>query len=194
MNKSEAGKLGGKAWAEKAKLIKQEKIRTYEISPSCCEYCKQPLPYDMRKNRFCCQRCSGLFYAAENFQKCFCLNCGNEITGENRAIRTYCSHKCQRDYQFTQETLPKIENGLVSERKTLKNYLRKIRGNCCEKCGISDWHGQPLSLELDHVNGDASNNKPENIRLLCPNCHSLMPTSKGKNRGNGRKSRGLRIH
>lgn len=51
----------------------------------------------------------------------------------------------------------------------------------CEECGIADWRGRPLSLQLDHVDGDSSNHRRENIRLLCPNCHTQTPTYGSKN-------------
>jgi len=51
----------------------------------------------------------------------------------------------------------------------------------CAFCGISNWRGQPLSLELDHINGDKRNNRLDNLRLLCPNCHSQTETYSGRN-------------
>jgi hypothetical protein len=46
--------------------------------------------------------------------------------------------------------------------------------------------GLPLVFVLDHVDGDASNNQCENLRLVCPNCDSQLPTFKARNRGNER--------
>lgn len=46
----------------------------------------------------------------------------------------------------------------------------------CRECGISEWRGQPLVLHLDHINGIANDNRMENLRLLCPNCHSQTDT------------------
>jgi hypothetical protein len=46
----------------------------------------------------------------------------------------------------------------------------------CSQCFIVDWQGQPLSLHLDHTNGDRTDNRIDNLRLLCPNCHSQTPT------------------
>jgi hypothetical protein len=45
------------------------------------------------------------------------------------------------------------------------------------------WEGGPIPLELDHVDGDRRNNDPSNLRLLCPNCHALTPTYRGRNIG-----------
>lgn len=57
----------------------------------------------------------------------------------------------------------------------------------CNKCGINEWMGETLSFELDHKDGDNRNNIRENLEALCPNCHSLTPTWRGKNKQHRRK-------
>jgi 5-methylcytosine-specific restriction endonuclease McrA len=52
----------------------------------------------------------------------------------------------------------------------------------CDECKISEWNGQKLSLHLDHINGINGDNRIENLRFLCPNCHSLTSTYAGRNK------------
>lgn len=56
------------------------------------------------------------------------------------------------------------------------------------------WNGVPIPLEVDHIDGNHKNSFPSNVRLLCANCHSLTPTYKSKNKGNGRHTRKERYH
>jgi 5-methylcytosine-specific restriction endonuclease McrA len=58
-------------------------------------------------------------------------------------------------------------------------------------CGFSRWQGKPISLHVDHVDGNPYDHSLSNLRLICPNCHTQTPTYGGRNRGRGRKSRKL---
>ncbi|MFD0257393.1 HNH endonuclease [Kitasatospora indigofera] len=57
------------------------------------------------------------------------------------------------------------------------------RAEVCEGCGIGpEWQGRQLTLEVDHISGDWSDNRAENVRLLCPNCHATTDTYCGRNK------------
>lgn len=58
----------------------------------------------------------------------------------------------------------------------------KEQENKCNECGVSEWRGEPLSLEVDHKNGNNKDNTRENLEALCPNCHSLTKTWRGRNK------------
>ena len=70
----------------------------------------------------------------------------------------------------------------MKQNKTLKNEMARagVKQECRE-CGISSWQDKPIILELDHINGDNRDSRFENLRLLCPNCHSQTPTWRGRN-------------
>lgn len=60
----------------------------------------------------------------------------------------------------------------------LKNLLLKhgLKENKCEICGISEWNGKPLNCQLDHIDGNKYNQSLNNLRIICPNCHSQTET------------------
>lgn len=62
--------------------------------------------------------------------------------------------------------------------KLLKEGYKEYR---CEKCGLNEWLGQPIALEVHHIDGDRTNNTIENFQLLCPNCHAQTDSYRGKN-------------
>ena len=69
-------------------------------------------------------------------------------------------------------------------RRTVKRALLRngIISNRCEICGIESWQGRPLSMHLDHINGVRDDHRMENLRTLCPNCHSQTGTYGARNR------------
>lgn len=71
-----------------------------------------------------------------------------------------------------------LREGTHPSGRYLKTLLIEIenREYKCENCGIDSWQGQPLALQVDHINGIHYDNRPENLRFLCPNCHSLTET------------------
>jgi hypothetical protein len=122
-----------------------------------------------------------------------CISCGKENPVKRSNVNKFCNNTCQQDYQLEHETLPKFKKGEISNRRTLHRVLKHLFGYKCVVCGNDGaYNGKPLSLQLDHKNGDASNNQPANLRLMCPNCHSQTDTFVAKNKGNGRQARGLK--
>lgn len=93
-----------------------------------------------------------------------------------------------RSWVIPIEDLLVVGRGATS-RTHLKGRLIKagLKENRCEECGITEWRGKPLSMELHHVNGDGHDNRLENLQLLCGNCHSQTDNWGG--RGMRRKRR-----
>ena len=79
-------------------------------------------------------------------------------------------------------------DGPTNTDKLRKRLIREgLFQPLCSNCGFATWLGKPIPLELDHRDGDRNNQELENLRLLCPNCHALTPTYRGRNR-RGRSS------
>jgi hypothetical protein len=75
------------------------------------------------------------------------------------------------------------EDGRVPGVRLRRELLRTGVPERCTMCGTGpDWNGEPLRLEVDHVTGDWWDNRPENLRLLCPNCHAVTDTYRGRRR------------
>jgi 5-methylcytosine-specific restriction endonuclease McrA len=72
-----------------------------------------------------------------------------------------------------------IVNSNALRRRLIREGL--LKPECCG-CGLKQWLGRPIPLELDHRDGDRNNQELENLRLLCPNCHALTPNYRGRNR------------
>jgi 5-methylcytosine-specific restriction endonuclease McrA len=83
-------------------------------------------------------------------------------------------------------SLNDILEGKYPQYQTLKLKKRLIndgiKENKCEICGITEWNGNPISMQLDHIDGNSHNHKLENLRMTCPNCHSQTETYCGKNK------------
>lgn len=117
-----------------------------------------------------------------------CIVCNTQKQHHTSGTKgKFCSNKCQ-GIHTKQKSALRIEQGLVRSATTLKTYLHDKFGYRCSKCYISEWGNKPLSLHLDHIDGNSDNNFPINLRLLCPNCHSQTDTFSGRNKKNTKRS------
>lgn len=89
--------------------------------------------------------------------------------------------------QHSFEKLISNPNRLYASGVLYRALLYSNRPEKCAICGIADWQNQKLTLEIDHIDGNRSNNHLENLRFLCPNCHSQTDNWRGRNINDGKK-------
>ena len=96
----------------------------------------------------------------------------------------FLGQRCQKNnFDYS-----RFQYGKVLRTGTTRNALAYKRGWKCEKCGLSEWLGKPITLEAHHIDGNRINNTEENLQLLCPNCHSQTDNYKIGNSHNVNKN------
>ena len=119
-----------------------------------------------------------------NDNKYLCLNCSKELSYKHR----YCCKQCEIDYKHKLRYKDFLENPEKYNRanyspKSFKNDILNEQGGRCSICGCKPyWNNKSLVFILDHIDGHASNNRRDNLRLICPNCDSQLDTYKSKNK------------
>jgi hypothetical protein len=120
---------------------------------------------------------------------------GNNLCGNRQTIKKYIKLYNININHFVQTTHNRnfLSKRTLSEilvvnsnydTTNLKNRLYKegLKERKCEKCGQDEnWHGEHISMILDHINGINDDLRIENLRILCPNCNATLPTHGGKN-------------
>lgn len=129
-----------------------------------------------------------------------CLACCTEISKKNK----YCDNVCQASFthdQYISEWKAGRKTGDrgVNTKNLSAHLVRYLKSKYNDSCSICNWHEVNLKtgqvpLEIDHMNGNSSDNAENNLRVLCPNCHSLTSNYKNSNKGNGREWRKSRYN
>lgn len=171
-----------------------------------CEFCKKELT-DSKSKRFCSRGCSNRFRTGIIYETKYnpdairiiykCLNCDSKINHNRNEKRKFCSKSCFGSYSQKQ-TLNKIRNGTFklngvgnAKNRYYKLFLVTEYGHKCMVCNTSEWMGQPIPLQVDHLDGNSDNDELSNIRIICPNCHAQTSNYCGKNKGNGKRKHRL---
>lgn len=115
------------------------------------------------------------------------MKCENKIDKG----RKYCSRECCVNHK-NKILFDKIEKGNINlNERNYKKYLIYKYGDKCMECGwckINPVTGN-VPIQIEHIDGHSTNNNLNNLKLLCPSCHSLTPTYGFLNKGKGRKKR-----
>lgn len=204
MRKDVTKSVGWKRAQQKSIATSNRKKRENELkylkNPKRCGFCDEVIPYEKRLNNFCRSSCSASFNNmgvrrhGTGSQTSSCLNCKKTFEYDwHKHSGKFCSSKCSGIFKSAVMKREWLAGGKNVGRQSIRRYLKEERGNVCSVmgCGVSSWMGKEITLIVDHIDGNAGNDNPDNVRLICPNCNSQTDTFSGRNKGNGRKSRGL---
>jgi 5-methylcytosine-specific restriction endonuclease McrA len=156
-----------------------------------------------------CKKCKTKFEPAKGLTNFCSLSCRNSrswsdsdklkksIAAKNsEKVKNLCKNRPENFWVKIGETRKQNHKQKILESEYSKLSFQSLRFRIlyeqeerCNNCGLTDWMGQPLVLELEHKDGNHSNNSRENLEMLCPNCHSLTETWRGRNKKGERKNK-----
>ncbi len=123
-----------------------------------------------------------------------CKNCGCDIPNRNEYCNNTCQRKCENDKEISEwlSGQNKVRKGGTSIPSWMRDYLMNESNYKCSECNWGEVNSftNKTPLDIDHIDGDAYNNLKDNLRVLCPNCHSLKKTF--KNTGRRKSTRNYR--
>ena len=127
-----------------------------------------------------------LYRPRGKYKRSFCKECNSE----GRRLIAHEMHEI-RYRKYIERWLAGDENGMKGKTSTSRHIIRWLReeyNNRCSRCGWGEINPRTwnVPVEAEHIDGNFRNNRPENLDLICPNCHSLTGTYRSLNKGKGR--------
>ena len=152
-----------------------------------CIKCNNEHDGSFGSGKYCSRACANSRVRTEETKK--------KISEGVKASEQFVKGSKQRyvDYKELGNKLKEVANtkilkaeydSLSYERLKKRIVLEQVQK--CNHCGIYEWNGKPIVLELEHKDGNHSNNERENLEAICPNCHSQTNTWRGRNKTNKR--------
>jgi hypothetical protein len=163
---------------------------TSGVSIMKCYFCQK----ETQNPKFCSRSCSASYNNAKYPKRSAvirkCDRCNNKCKSNKSR---YCSRQCKNinNQELKDELI--LKNGFGNghyHNVRIRKYFIRTYGNNCMICGQSgdNWNSKPITLIVDHIDGKSNNNKLDNLRIVCPNCDSQLPTYKAKNKGNSTRT------
>jgi len=183
---------------KKNKELLDARIAEYNKAPNLCKNCKEPHSYEKRNNKFCSRSCSATYHNKIRIGTTRQTKTKDKISKSIKAHIKEHGHntenmtveqleaKWAKQSETCNKRLLEQEFSTINEHSIKKRIMLEQDGNC-NRCNLDEWQGEPLVLELEHKDGVHSNNERDNLECLCPNCHSLTDTWRGRNKNTGKQ-------
>lgn len=149
-----------------------------------CENCNHEHDGSYGSGRFCNSKCARGF-STKKKRKEINNKVSDKLLGRKGKPKKYSDEKWKiikekRDVIFNNKLLNANFNSLGYDSKR-KRVILEQNGKC-NKCKLNKWLNEEIPLELEHIDGNHKNNERNNLEALCPNCHALTPTWRGRNK------------
>lgn len=168
--------------------VKPNSMAVQQVPEGYCQYgCGQKAYYILNNGVNCCSK-----YASQ----CPAIRAKNSKslkTLYNLNLKPKIFTEKDREKSLEKRRIFAIERafkkGSTIPNSVIKKHMLTVFSipEKCNECGLTTWMGKKLTLELDHIDGDSSNNELSNLRLLCPNCHSQTKTFRGRGINKGKQ-------
>ncbi len=174
--------------------------RYEKVIVDCLECGKEIVYRGTKKRKFCSQSCSATFnnigvrrHGSKAYANRVCFTCGKVYDGEAETCSRQCGHLRVRKLFIEKWKAGKVSGNRgkksINLSRQVRDYLLEQAGYSCSVCGYGDVHpvtGNPI-LQINHIDGDHTNSVPENLEVLCYNCHAKTPTFGSLNKKKGRR-------
>lgn len=181
------------------KSAREMALRSYYENPNYCQFCNRIIIVEKnetvsktRKKKFCNLQCT-FNYRHNNIKPQYrrtCKVCGNKINYSNKSNLCASCLRKEKDEEKIKEWKETGNTGCgvtSTLRNCIRDYIFNKQNKQCSICHMdAKWNGKELHFILDHIDGDASNNFEDNLRLICPNCDSQLDTYKSRNKNSAR--------
>jgi endogenous inhibitor of DNA gyrase (YacG/DUF329 family) len=159
--------------------------------------------YTGNAKNYCSRKCfledhNPIFHSRKPIQR-VCIACKKEFLSKSRKkVVKFCSATCKAEFlgrDLVKDWLEGKNNGCNKGkydddlRKPIRKYILKQANHTCQVCKNDMWNNKPIPLQIHHKDGNAHNNRPKNLLVVCWNCHAQTDTFGSKNRNSTRVSR-----
>lgn len=171
--------------------------KTRDKLPVSCQFCdlkflKQKGEIKDNRQNFCSHSCRAKYQNPLRKEIKYCKFCSKILSTKKKV---FCNHRCNISFEYETNIsnwisgkLPGYSGKTFQISKYIRKFLFQKYNSQCSKCSWCAVHpiSNRIPLEINHIDGDASNCKEENLELLCPNCHSLTSNFRSLNKGSVR--------